>query len=195
MSRSPRGPDKPPTETAREAVPRGRGKGRSTAEKVVAVARSLPPAQPGARAGADSGPSDYSVTSRIERLPSETTPAPLPPSPAADAADVWFDQVPTNPAAVPDLDSMGGSRSDLAAAVARAQAQQPRDREAWAPPSALYAASGRVPIARRPWVLPVLIAATALTVGMVLGALIFGGGGSKAAAPCEKTPAAPSAPR
>jgi hypothetical protein len=177
--------------TPPDAVPRRAPRPpKSTAEKVVQVAKGLPPAQPGARAGSsESAPSDYSVTARIERLPSEITPAPLPPSPADQDAGVWFDQVPTNPAAVPDLDSMAGSRSDLAAAVARA-GSQPHGREPWAPPSALYAASQRVPIARRPWVLPALIAATALTVGMVLGALIFGGGGDddskKGAAPCEK---------
>jgi len=158
----------------------------------------MPPAQPGARGAGDSAPSDYSVTSRIDRLPSEHTPAPLPPSPAAEAADVWFDQVPTNPAAIPDLGNMAGSRPDLAAAVRAGTAGGRADgRDPWASPSALYAAADRLPVSRRPWVLPVLIAATALTVGMVLGALIFGGGSSSdhaKAAPCQKAPTGPEPP-
>jgi hypothetical protein len=189
VSRRPSREKTPPDDAVPRRTPRPPG--RNTAERVVAVARGLPPAQPGARAGSsESALSDASVTARIERAPAELTPAPLPPSPADQDAGGWFDQVPTNPAAVPDLESMAGPRSDLAAAVARA-GSQPRDgRDAWTPPSALYAASQRVPIARRPWVLPALIAATALTVGMVLGALIFGGGSdddSKARVPpCEK---------
>ncbi|HTM18870.1 MAG TPA: hypothetical protein VL172_00115 [Kofleriaceae bacterium] len=175
--------------TPPDAVPRrGSRPSRTTAERVVAAAKGLPPAQPGARsAAADSGqPSDFSVTARIERMPSEVTPEPLPPSPADQDAGVWFDQVPTNPAAVPDLESMAGSRSDLAAAVARHGTGQPHGRDAWTPPSALYAAA-RIPLARRPWVMPLLIAATALTIGMVLGALLFGASHSSSKTPCEKT--------
>jgi hypothetical protein len=145
------------------------------AARVVAAARSMPPAQPGARAGMPDTQSDYSVTSRIDRLPSELTPAPLPPSPAAEAADVWFEQVPTNPAAVPDLNVLGGSRPDLGSAIGqpRFESSSP-GRDPWAPPNYNTGPVHRVSQSRRLWLLPVLLTATALTVGMVLGALLFG---------------------
>ncbi len=175
---------------------------KNTADRVRAIARKLPPAQPGVRGAGDSAPSDYSVTSRIERLPSETTPAPLPPSPAAEQADVWFDQVPTNPAAAPDLEALAASRPDLVAALRDSSPRMGggQGRDPWAPPSYTTGPIPRtVPLHRRPWVLPVLLTATALAVGMVLGALLFGGGsGSKkpvrAAAPADcECPPAPAA--
>lgn len=174
---------------------------KNTADRVRAIASKLPPAQPGVRGNDGSAPSDYSVTSRIERLPSETTPAPLPPSPAAEQADVWFDQVPTNPAAAPDLEALAASRPDLTAALRDSSPRMGggQGRDPWAPPSYTTGPIHRkVPLHRQPWVLPVLLTATALAVGMVLGALLFGGGGSKkqkpmpavAPADCECPPAA-----
>lgn len=152
------------------------------ADRVKQIARRLPPAQPGARKGPGDTQSDYSVTSKIERLPSEATPAPLPPSPAAAEAEGWFEQVPTNPAGAPDLAALIGSRPDLAAALreqtgAHRRAEEPQGGlDPWAPPSYSTAPTPRqLPLHRKPWVLPALIAATALTVGMVLGALLFGG--------------------
>lgn len=137
----------------------------------------MPPARPGARTGSGDTQSDYSVTSKIDRLPSELTPAPLPPSPAAEAADVWFEQVPTNPAAVPDLNVLGGSRPDLGAAIGqpRFDTGSPAGRDPWAPPSYSTGPVQRFATGRRPWLLPVLLTATAIAVGMVLGALLFGG--------------------
>ncbi|HUH02990.1 MAG TPA: hypothetical protein VML75_13425, partial [Kofleriaceae bacterium] len=123
--------------------------------------------------------SDYSVTSRIDRLPSELTPAPLPPSPAAEAADVWFEQVPTNPAAVPDLNVLGGSRPDLGSAIGGSRSRfdtgSPAGRDPWAPPNYSTGPVQRLAAGRRAWLLPILLTATAIAVGMVLGALLFGG--------------------
>jgi hypothetical protein len=45
-------------------------------------------------------------------------------------------------------------------------------------------ASGEPSWAERPWVLPALIAAVALTIGMILGALLFGDRASTCP-PCE----------
>lgn len=108
------------------------------------------PAKPGRRAEA---PSDIVVTSRIERYAPEPTPAPLPPSPAAADAEKWFEQVPTNPGApttVPGRRDATG-RTPLVA------------------PSQAQAGSGAPT-----WLFPLLLALTALTVGMVIGALAFG---------------------
>lgn len=128
---------------------------------------------PGARGGSSS--SELMVTSKIERLPTkDMTPAPLPPSPAADAADVWFEQVPTNPAAIPDLDALNPSPNTSSAHI---PATAPIRRM---PPGKLgagysYDPSGTrsIGLPRPPWVLPALIAAICLVVGMVLGALLF----------------------
>ncbi len=149
-----------------------------TAKHLAAAAAKLPyPARPGIR---DNSPSEHTVTSRIERIPEEKTPAPLPPSPAAEAADVWFDSVPTNPAAAPDFAALGlgtnpgGARRDPTSKVRKVRERTSAD--PWgARNSRTYPQQGQ----QRPWVLPALIAATALTVGMVLGALLFGGGTSR----------------
>jgi hypothetical protein len=116
-------------------------------------------AKPGRRSEA---PSDIVMTRRIERITVEPTPAPLPPSPAAADADRWFEQVPTNPG-VPATPLPGR-------------------------------ATGRVPLVdpthavphsgAPPWLFPLLLALTALTVGMVIGALVFGGAGARHCEPC-----------
>jgi hypothetical protein len=127
----------------------------------------LEPARPGRRSDA---PSENAVTKRLEKLPVEPTPAPLPPSPAAADAERWFEQIPTNPGA-------------------------PRR-----PPSevsvAMRTPPGGVPLPLPPSgtsnLLIALIVATALAVGMVLGALLFSHRGK--CEPCEATPAG-SAPK
>lgn len=121
-----------------------------------------PPARPGRRSEA---PSDIVVTSRIERITVEPTPAPLPPSPAAADADRWFEQVPTNPGvptATPDR-RVATSRQPVMEA-------NPTQANRGAPA----------------WLFPLLLALTALTVGMVIGALVFGRGSAAATcAPCD----------
>lgn len=129
------------------------------------------------------------VTSKIERIEGEATPAPLPPSPAADMADVWFEQVPTNPAAIPDLDSL---RPNTNTPTPHIPSTAPIRRM----PPGRYQGHGYDPrgtrnvgIARPPWILPALIAAICLVVGMLLGALLFGGdskGGKPEDCNCEK---------
>jgi hypothetical protein len=105
-------------------------------------------AKPGRRAEAAS---DVIVTSRIERFIAEPTPAPLPPSPAD--ADRWFEQVPTNPGAPKDAaDRRNATGRVPLADITHAQAHT-------GAPS---------------WLFPLLLALTALTVGMVIGALAFG---------------------
>ncbi len=158
-----------------------------TVDRVAAAARNLPPATPGVRTPGASA-SENSVTSRIERISAEITPAPLPPSPAADAADVWFEQVPTNPAAIPDLDALGLNRSDPRGSAIRSSTPAGRASanvlaseaagETWSDTSGLPRRSG----ASTPWLLPALIAATCLAVGMVLGALLFHGSAPAATA-------------
>lgn len=130
-----------------------------------------PSARPGRRSDT---PSDMQMTKRIPRLAgrADPTPAPLPPSPGAGDAERWFEQVPTNPAHIAELaaEKTGGHRK--------------------------VRHSSRVPIGEvgpgrwveRPWVLPTLIAAIGLTVGMILGGLLFGG--SAECKPCEE-PGAP----
>lgn len=97
------------------------------------------------------------------------TPEPLPPSPGAQDPDQWLEQVRTNPAALaPDLGALAGgvdaeshpgwtgSRPGLAVHdenVAHGDDASPE-------PSHFR------------WLLPMLLAATCLAVGMVLGALL-----------------------
>jgi len=136
-------------------------------------------------------------TSRLELITEvETTPAPLPPSPEAEiAAASWFESVPTSAAVPPQLGRMRpGSDSDPGS---DATITPVRDRTGMRPSVAMTRPLVR-PRARvtgslvdRPWVIPALIAATALTVGMVLGAIIFGG----APAPARDDAAGVCAPR
>jgi len=106
-------------------------------------------AKPGRRAEA---PSDIVVTSRLERI--EPTPAPLPPSPAAADADRWFEQVPTNPGAPSATPGRGRDATGRTPMISPSHAQP----HTGAPS----------------WLFPLLLALTALTVGMVIGALAFG---------------------
>ena len=102
-------------------------------------------AVPGRR---DEMSSDARITARIERHTVEPTPAPLPPSPAAADAEQWL-------------------------ARARASADPLAPRAAVTPSVDLTA-----PVAQPgapTWLFPLLLAVTALVVGMVLGALLFGG--------------------
>ena len=89
--------------------------------------------------------SDAKITARIERHVVEPTPAPLPPSPAAADAAQWL-------------------------ARARATSDVPV-------PVPAPSVDLTVPVPQRgapAWLLPLLLAVTALVVGMVLGALLFG---------------------
>ena len=125
-------------------------------------------AQPGRR---DEQPSDMAVTTRLERMSVELTPPPLPPSPAAADAERWFEQVPTSPGAVIRRDpSVVGENHRVVAGTLRSS-----------PPPM---------VGPRPWLLPVLMVATALAVGMVLGALLFGRRGAAPQCP----PCAPATP-
>ncbi len=112
----------------------------------------LRPTEVGARPGRrGDAPSDVQVTARLDRRSADLTPAPLPPSPAADDADRWFEQVPTHPGAP------GATPVRPSGAIAVSD-----------PPA--VAATRAAP----PWLFSVLLALTALTVGMVIGALLFG---------------------
>ncbi|MCB9562118.1 MAG: hypothetical protein H6708_17070 [Kofleriaceae bacterium] len=123
------------------------------------------PARPGRRGDV---PSDMQMTSKIERVRGDPTPAPLPPSPGARDAERYFEQVPTNPA----LRTQGGAL-DPTGSHRRAKASQQ------------YAGTAPTPaLIERPWLLPTLIAAVALTIGMILGALLFG----ERAATCPPCP-------
>jgi len=126
--------------------------------------RRIGPARPGRRSEAAS---ETALTNRLEKLPRELTPAPLPPSPAAADAERWFEQLPTNPGAPASPTS-----------TTRTLLRTPSRGVPLAP----------APVDRRAWVLPLLIAATALAVGMVLGALLFShrGDGGKCP-PCAAT--------
>ena len=174
-------PSTPATPT-KPAPPRSR-----TADRIAAIAHHLPPAGPGARGQQGSASSsDNSVTSRIERVSADTTPAPLPPSPAADAADVWFEQVPTNPAAVPDLDALSGL--DKSGSVHPSLPLRRGHQAADFTTPRVEDHSQTQPIGSQSWLLPLLIAATCLTIGMILGALLFANSGKGAAmdaGPCE----------
>ncbi len=190
MSRKPRAsegefPSTPATPTKRTGVVPPR---KNTADRIAAIAHHLPPAGPGTRGqNASASASDNSVTSRIERVSADTTPAPLPPSPAADAADVWFEQVPTNPAAVPDLDALSGldksGSMHPSLPIGRRHSTDfttPRVEDRSRPQAR--------PATSQSWLLPLLIAATCLTIGMILGALLFSNSDRGAAAdarPCE----------
>lgn len=123
-------------------------------------------------------PSDNLLTAKIERVRGDATPAPLPPSPGARDAEVWFEQVPTNPA----LDHL-----------APADVTAPQRRTQRSSKVALLGGGTSVPttFTDRSWLLPALIAAIALTIGMILGALLF----SKDAPACPVVPAAQGVPK
>jgi len=110
-------------------------------------------------------PSELVMTHRIERITVEPTPAPLPPSPAAADAERWFEQVPTNPG-VPSSHPERRSSGRMPA-IETAQQQTQR---------------GGAPT----WLFPLLLALTALTVGMVIGALVFGRASSHSCAACSQ---------
>jgi hypothetical protein len=131
-------------------------------------------AKPGRRSDP---PSDMQMTKRIPRIPGrgDPTPAPLPPSPGAGDAERWFEQVPTNPAHIAELaaENTGGHRKVRQSSRIPVGDMAPR-------------------LIERPWVLPTLIAAIALTIGMILGGLLFGGGGE--CEPCEEASSSGTAP-
>ncbi len=134
--------------------------------------RGLPargaPARPGRRGET---PSDNLMTARIERV-RDATPAPLPPSPGARDAERWFEQVPTNPALD---DAAPGERTGSHRRTRTSQR--------------LIPAGAATALAERPWVIPSLIAAVALTIGMILGALLFGDRAASCPPPATHDPA------
>lgn len=109
--------------------------------------------------------SETAMTQKLSKVPVEPTPAPLPPSPAAADAERWFEQLPTTP---------GAPRKDPSAV-----------REVLRTPAVGAPVAAPPP---RAWLLPALLVATALTVGMVLGALLFGRGSSSTCPPCATLP-------
>ena len=133
----------------------------------------LPPpsvAKPGRRSET---PSDLSMTAKIQRVGrGDPTPAPLPPSPGARDAERWFEQVPTNPAAQPSgpAEVTGSHRKSGLLDRGSIAAGQP------------------MPRSEINWVVLFLIAAIALTIGMILGALLFSSKG-KDCPRCEDPPA------
>jgi len=129
----------------------------------------LEPARPGRRADA---PSENAVTKRLEKLPVEPTPAPLPPSPAAADAERWFEQIPTNPGA-PRREPSG---------IRESLRTPPGGVPTTAPPSG----PSNLLIA--------LIVATALAVGMVVGALLFSYRGTAKCPPCAAGSASSTTP-
>jgi len=162
----------PPTPTAQRSKPRTPALPGSPTP--TPPWRGRDPAQPGRR---DEQPSDMAVTTRLERMSVELTPPPLPPSPASADADRYFEQVPTNPGAVTRRDPSVVVDNRAASGVLRS------------PPMA-------APPPLRPWLLPVLVIATALAVGMVLGALLFGRRAAPAQCPpCAASPSSPSTTR
>lgn len=116
------------------------------------------------------------MTAKIQRVGGDATPAPLPPSPGARDAERWFEQVPTNPALgqVAPTDTVPHRKTQRSAKVS------------------LLGGGTTVPeYTERPWLLPALIAATALVIGMILGALIFSKDApAKQCEPCEQAPPA-----
>lgn len=162
------------------APPRRKKKNPSVVDRLASASKNQTPAGPGARGAASS--SELMITSKIERLHTgDATPAPLPPSPAAEMAEVWFEQVPTNPAAIPDLDVLGASptsSSQHIPATAPIRRLAPGRVGATGYNYDPLGTSG-VLVPRPPWLLPSLIAAICLVVGILLGALLFGGGPSK----------------
>jgi hypothetical protein len=133
---------------------------------------AAPSAHPGARSET---PSDNQLTRRIPRLGRrDPTPAPLPPSPGARDAERWFEQVPTNPAHIAELAERTGSHRKAR------------------PSSQVSLLDRPAPLTTRPWLLLTLIAAIALTIGLILGALLFGGASD--CAPCE-APGSGQAPK
>lgn len=99
-------------------------------------------------------------------------PAPLPPTPRDHEVDGWFEQMPTNPAQIPDLGALAGGATDPGAS-------QP----AWDGPARkasvaeesiderIYGAPYVAP--RGSMYIPVLTAAVFLIVGMALGAFLY----------------------
>lgn len=94
------------------------------------------------------------------------TPEPLPPSPAAQDAEGWFEQVPTNAADIPDLGALAeGADPDSVPAWAMSPRSEPRGDDR-------YELTVPVMTGHASWFV-VLVAATCLAVGMVLGALLY----------------------
>ncbi|HKA87969.1 MAG TPA: hypothetical protein VKE22_09900 [Haliangiales bacterium] len=111
-------------------------------------------------------PVDDSATVRVPLVdeteqtePRENTPPPLPPSPASAEADRWFEDAPTRPSALTDIAPSLPPRSGILSDPGNLPS------EPAVPPAA----------APTSWGLMGLVAATALAVGIVIGALIIRG--------------------
>src|SRR5262249_25169107 len=96
-----------------------------------------------------------------DSLVGDTTPPPLPPSPASAAAEVWLEEAATRPSGF----------TDLASSVGISSGNQPSPAPGIDAISALREAHGQAIRSLR--VVLVLAILTAFTVGMVLGALLF----------------------
>lgn len=120
-------------------------------------------------------------TTRIERTNTDNTaPAPLPPLPApVTGVEPWLAPEQLNAGSVPDLGALAGDSTSLSAVYhmtdpGRVSSGRISGRISEQVIMAALA-SGRVGFLQTyPWLFSLLLGATCLTVGMVLGALIFG---------------------
>lgn len=126
-------------------------------------------------------PQQGRVTDELESDPTRThgVPEPLPPSPALDQSGSGWFKPSLRPESIPDLGALAGDSGirtlDYVPTVNFAEPSPPRRKRA-------------LDLQVRPWLFSVLLGATCLAVGMVLGALLFGGkpAGSEAALPIIK---------
>ncbi len=132
----------------------------------------------------------------------EPTPAPLPPSPdQARDADVWFEEAPTRPSVLGDLAPSGmplrgrpTSRTSMPSTPSgiRAASLDPGDPTGVdgglpdVPTGSDELTDTSVPPARPAWMMPALVASAALAIGIVLGALLFGGRGGHGGKPAPE---------
>jgi hypothetical protein len=126
---------------------------------------SAPKLRPKSRDGSDGVPvrvefgSDSSTGVTVMR-----TPEPLPPSPAAPDAEGWFERLSTNPAEIPDLGALAGTDPDSVPVWAMPPGSEKEAAEPVQPVQPATSGHAR-------WFV-LLVAATCLAVGMVLGALM-----------------------
>lgn len=119
-------------------------------------------------------------TTRIERTNTDNTaPAPLPPLPApVTGVEPWLAPEQLNAGSVPDLGALAGDSTSLSAVYQITDPSRISGRISGRISEQVIMAalaSGRVgSFQTYPWLFSLLLGATCLAVGMVLGALIFG---------------------
>ena len=126
-------------------------------------------------------------TTRMERSSSYTEPvslpplpAPLPPLPAPNpGADPWLAPGQVNAGSVPDLGALAGDTGSVSAVYQTGHQAATSGRISGrisesAIAAALASSRPAAQLQTHPWAFSLLLGATCLTVGMVLGALIFG---------------------